>query len=93
VNSSRFKIGRLAPLIAVLLLPGCASTPHADASFGDAVRAAVAAQVADPAAAANTSPVSGLDGRAARAAQERYERSYKQPQQEMAVPSAIVGTR
>jgi type IV pilus biogenesis protein CpaD/CtpE len=86
-------MGRLAALLALLWLAGCASTPRADATFGDSVRAALASQVANPAALRNTDPVSGIDGRAARAAQERYERSYKQPQQDLAPPSGMVGTR
>jgi type IV pilus biogenesis protein CpaD/CtpE len=93
VNTSTLWMGRPAALVALLWLAGCASTPRADASFGDAVRAAVASQVANPEAVRNTSPVSGVDGRAARAAQERYEHSYKQPQQEMTAPSGMVNTK
>jgi hypothetical protein len=79
-----------APMLA--LCAGCAGTPHADASFGDSVRAAIAAQLVDPAAAHNASPVNGVDGRAAAAANERYERSYKQPS-EQAAPSSMVNAR
>lgn len=86
------RICRGAPLLA-LALTGCSSTPRADESFGTAVRAAVAAQVADPSAVRNPNPVSGTDGRTARAAQERYERSFKQPQQEMTAPSALVNAQ
>jgi type IV pilus biogenesis protein CpaD/CtpE len=53
------------------------------------VRANLAAQVANPAAAANPNPVQGMDGRAARGAQERYEKSFAQPE---APPSSLVGT-
>jgi hypothetical protein len=61
-------------------LAGCAPvSPHWDSSFGNSVRASVAAQVADPAAARNANPVSGIDGRAAQAAQQRYESSYRAP--------------
>jgi hypothetical protein len=42
------------------------------------VRANLAAQVIDPAAAANASPASGMDGAAALAARERYQRSFKE---------------
>jgi type IV pilus biogenesis protein CpaD/CtpE len=84
------RIRFVAPLA---LLAGCASTPHLDAAFGDAVRAAVASQVADPAAVRNTRPVNGVDAGAARGAQERYERSYKEPQQQLATPSAMVTER
>jgi hypothetical protein len=58
-------------------LAGCVhTTPGWDNNFGNSVRASVAAQVADPAAAANTNPVVGIDGRAARASQHRYEGTF-----------------
>jgi type IV pilus biogenesis protein CpaD/CtpE len=61
------------------LLQGCSSTPRFEDHFGASVRANLAAQVIDPAAAANTNPASGVDGAAARAAQERYQRSFNEP--------------
>ena len=61
-----------------LLLSACATSPQADAYFGQSVRAALASQVAQPAAVRNPNPVDGMDGRAARAAQEQYERSFGQ---------------
>ncbi len=61
-----------------LLLSACATSPQADAHFGQSVRAALASQVAQPAAVRNPHPVDGMDGRAARAAQEQYERSFGQ---------------
>lgn len=65
---------------AATLLAGCAATaPETERHFGNAVRAAVAAQVADPAAAANSTPVTGIDGRAARATQLHYEASFAKP--------------
>ncbi|UUZ56783.1 hypothetical protein LP419_18215 [Massilia sp. H-1] len=46
------------------MLAGCVATsPEAERNFGTSVRAAVAAQVADPAASANLTPVTGMDGR------------------------------
>jgi type IV pilus biogenesis protein CpaD/CtpE len=60
------------------LLQGCSSTPRFNDQFGASVRANLAAQVIEPAAAANTNPASGLDGTAALAAQERYQRSFKE---------------
>jgi type IV pilus biogenesis protein CpaD/CtpE len=73
----RIQLGALA----ALALSGCAATtPNWDRQFGNAVRATLASQVADPAAARNTNPVSGIDGRAARASQEHYARSFAQPQ-------------
>jgi type IV pilus biogenesis protein CpaD/CtpE len=75
------RISSMTALLAALAaLAGCAqSSPKFDASFGASVRATVAAQVADPAAAGNANPVSGIDGRAAAAAQQRYESSYARP--------------
>jgi type IV pilus biogenesis protein CpaD/CtpE len=71
---------RTGILLAALLLQGCVNTtPKWDRQFGQAVRANVAAQVLDPAAAANNNPVTGIDGRAARATQDRYERSFAEP--------------
>jgi hypothetical protein len=65
---------RTGIVLAALLLQGCVqTTPKWDRQFGDTVRANAAAQVINPAAAANTNPAAGMDGRAARAAQERYE--------------------
>lgn len=62
------------------LLAGCASvTPNDDARFGDAVRAARAAQTLNPAAPARDDPMPGLDGKAAISAQERYQDSFKSP--------------
>ncbi len=60
------------------LLQGCSSTPRFNDNFGASVRSNLAAQVLDPAAAANTNPVHGVDGAAALAAQERYQRSFKE---------------
>jgi type IV pilus biogenesis protein CpaD/CtpE len=67
-------------LAAILggLLHGCSSTPRFNDHFGASVRANLAAQVIEPAAAANTNPVHGVDGTAALAAQERYQRSFKE---------------
>lgn len=82
-------------LLPALVLAGCASTtPQWDSHFGDSVRASLAAQVANPAAAAKLDPklaeVAGLDGSAARAAMERYERSYAHP--ESAPAPALITT-
>ena len=70
---------RTGIVLAALLLQGCVqTTPKWDRHFGESVRANLAAQVIDPAAAANNNPAAGLDGTAARAGQERYERSFKE---------------
>jgi type IV pilus biogenesis protein CpaD/CtpE len=69
-----------AALALLAALAGCApSTPRWESSFGNAVRATVAAQVADPAAVRNRNPVSGIDGDAAKAAHTRYARSFGTP--------------
>lgn len=83
----------LTPAALALLLAGCAATsPQADARFGQSVRAALASQVAQPGAVRNADPVSGVDGRAARAAQEQYERSFAKPEA-AAAPPGMIGTR
>lgn len=75
-------------LVLVMLVQGCgAPTPRFDHDFGASVRANLAAQVANPAAAANPNPAAGIDGRAARGAQERYEKSFAQP--EPAAPALV----
>jgi outer membrane murein-binding lipoprotein Lpp len=78
-----------AAALAALALAGCVSpAPRFDDHFGEAVRANLAAQVANPAASANPDAVQGVDGRAARGAQERYEKSFAQPE---APPTSLVG--
>lgn len=79
---------------ALLALAACASgcaptSPQFERSFGNAVRASVAAQVADPAAVRNTNPVSGMDGPAARAAYQRYQESFSKPEPQ--VPMQDIG--
>lgn len=70
----------LSIVAGMLALAGCASTtPQWDARFGDAARATLAAQVADPAAARKPHAAVGIDGAAARAAQQQYEASYAAP--------------
>lgn len=77
-----------------LLLPACAATtPQADARFGQSVRAMLAAQVAQPAAVRNPHPVTGMDGRAARAAHERYERSFGQGEAAASAQAGLVGAK
>ncbi len=76
------RLNTIAALLVVAGLTGCAQTsPNFDRNFGTSVRASLAAQVADPAAARNPNPnpVTGMDGRAAAAAGQRYEASFAQP--------------
>jgi type IV pilus biogenesis protein CpaD/CtpE len=71
---------------------GCVSTtPRWDREFGKAVHANIAAQVLDPAAAANADPSTGIDGGAARSAHERYQRSFARPEPAQSAP--LVGAR
>ncbi|MES2015348.1 MAG: hypothetical protein V4484_02540 [Pseudomonadota bacterium] len=75
MNTRYYKLGALA-----LLLAGCMPVaPRFESSFGNAVRATVASQVADPAAARNQNPVTGIDARAAEGAISSYAHSYRQP--------------
>ena len=75
--TASLRIRLLIAAALALLLPACAATtPQADARFGQSVRATLAAQVADPAAVRNATPVNGIDGRAARGALQRYENSF-----------------
>lgn len=70
----------VAILGAMALLAGCANTtPVLDSRFGEAVRAARAAQTLNPQASGNRDPVKGLDGQAGAAAMERYQESFKAP--------------
>jgi hypothetical protein len=77
-----------------LSLGGCASlsrTPEWDRHFGDTVRVALAQQIIDPSAAANTAPVNGLDGRAARSAMDQYQKSFSAPEPQRDVLTIGVG--
>lgn len=61
------------------LLAGCASAPHYDARFGDAVRQARLAMTIDPQAGGKPDPAAGIDGQAAQDAMARYQDSFKKP--------------
>lgn len=82
-----------ATLLALALSACAPTTARLDQQFGESVRATMASQVSDAAAAHNGNPVSGVDGRAARAAQERYERSFAQAQAGADAPPALVGAK
>ena len=66
--------------LAGMLLCGCGTTPRFNNNFGTSVRANVAAQVLDPAAAANTNTAAGMEGGAAAIAHGRYQESFKEPE-------------
>jgi type IV pilus biogenesis protein CpaD/CtpE len=69
-------------------MQGCAqTTPQWDRQFGSATRDNLAAQVLDPAAAANRNPAVGIDGRAAKGAHDRYQSSFAQPE---SAPLALI---
>lgn len=61
------------------MLQGCSTAPRFEDHFGTSMRTNLAAQVIDPAAAANGNPVSDVDGKTALATRERYQRSFKEP--------------
>jgi hypothetical protein len=65
--------------LALALLAGCTHPSYrrdsGDGPAGAAVRATMAAQIADPMAGRKPNPPIGLDGNSARAATERYERA------------------
>lgn len=73
---------RLILALVPIALAGCAETPtpHYDARFGDAVRAAVAQQTINPDASRNTDPVAGLDGKAAEQTMNNYDKSFRTPE-------------
>lgn len=62
------------------LLAACASTsPNIDQHFGEAVRAARAQQIVNPAASLNPDPVAGIDAKASKLSMDRYHDSFKAP--------------
>lgn len=83
MNHTTFSLTRttLGLGATLLALAGCASSsPVLDASFGNAVREARAAQTLNPKASVeNTQPALGIDGKAANEAQRRYVDSFKTP--------------
>lgn len=90
--TTRNRLAAAAAALAALLLQGCSATPHFEDNFGAALRANLAAQVIDPAAAANANPASGVDGTAALAARERYQRSFKEADRQQPVQLLIGGS-
>ena len=64
-------------LALAAMLAGCAHSSYrndtGNGAPGEAVRATLAAQVANPAAARNPNPAAGIDGNSARAVIQRYE--------------------
>jgi hypothetical protein len=70
----------LCALVVSVSITGCRSTtPIADATFGHAVRSALAAQTLDPNSVRNSDPVYGMDGYSALAAHQQYTRSFATP--------------
>jgi type IV pilus biogenesis protein CpaD/CtpE len=74
------RLAAVAAVLAGMLLQGCSTTPYFDDELGASMRANLAAQVIDPAAAANANAVSDVDGKTALAVRERYQRSFKEPE-------------
>lgn len=68
---------RCTTTLLALCLGACSAPDGLQrAANGDAVRAALAAQVAYPQALRNADPVKGIDGSAALQAQQKYEKSF-----------------
>ena len=66
-------------IVCLVALTGCASTPHYDARFGDAVRQARVAMTVNPAGSSMNDPVAGIEGQAAKEAMSRYYETFKAP--------------
>jgi type IV pilus biogenesis protein CpaD/CtpE len=75
--------------LAGVLLCGCDTAPRFNEQFGTSVRANVAAQVLDPAAAANTNPAAGMEGTSAVISHARYENSFREP--DKPIQALVVG--
>lgn len=76
-------------LLAMVVLAGCATSPHLDSKFGEAVNKAKAEQTINPDASRNTDPVAGVDGQAAKGIIDRYHKAYESPS---AAPSGAIGS-
>lgn len=72
-------MNKLTCCAALAMLAGCATAPHYDARFGDAVRQARSAMTINRDTPASPDPVAGIDGQAAREAIARYQDSFKTP--------------
>lgn len=71
--------GRLAALLLLAALAGCASkTSRIDQQFGIAARTTLAHQILHPGVPISQS-VAGMDGAAAKSAQDNYQKSFKDP--------------
>jgi hypothetical protein len=71
-------MNKLSFCAVLATLAACASTPHYDRHFGDAVRQARTAMTMNPAGSSNRDDeVKGIDGEAAAAALTRYQDSFK----------------
>jgi type IV pilus biogenesis protein CpaD/CtpE len=81
--ATRFHQAAGTTLALAALLAGCAHPAYrqdsGDGPAGAAVRATMAAQIADPTAARKPNPAIGLDGNSARAAIQRYEQAQAVP--------------
>lgn len=71
----------IAAGLSAALAACAATTPEWEAQFGQAARAARAAQTLDPKAGEKRSNADGLDGKAAESAIGRYHESFKNPPQ------------
>jgi len=72
---------KLITIAGITLLSACAqTTPNYDSKFGEATRATLSQQIANPDAGNNTNPVKGIDGRAAKDAIKNYQKSFNEPE-------------
>ncbi len=68
-----------ASICLAALLSACSTTPHYDASFGDAVRQSRQRMTLNPDAGQREVQVAGMDGKAAHEAIRLYQDSFKAP--------------
>jgi hypothetical protein len=72
-------MNKLTCCAVLAALAGCATSPHYDAHFGDAVREARSAMTINPNPPPSPDQAAGIDGQAAREAMTRYHDSFKAP--------------
>jgi hypothetical protein len=92
--ATRFHHTTATTFALAALLAGCAHPSYrndsGDGAAGAAVRATLAAQVANPAARHSGDPSIGLDGSSARAANQRYENVQATPSGGVAAGQSII---
>lgn len=79
MNTQTSRTFAVAACTALLLAACSGALVKPDDQFGNAVRAAMAAQTINPDASRNTKTPAGLDGAAAKSTMDRYEKSFASP--------------